>query len=81
MKKAVTILAILLLVCMAMPLIAAPEKEPKDETNAVGSRTTHVVGPGGLPDVNSALSIASEGDIIRIYAGTYSPFTVGIAGS
>lgn len=43
---------------------------------AVGlpSQATHLVGAGGLPDINAALAIASPGDRIHIATGSYPGF-------
>jgi hypothetical protein len=47
---------------------------------AVGlpSQTTHLVGPGGLPQVADALAIAAPGDVVHVQAGSYSGFTANI---
>lgn len=43
---------------------------------AVGlpSQTTHLVGPGGLPQIRAALAIAVPGDTILVQPGTYAHF-------
>ncbi|MBX3463430.1 MAG: hypothetical protein KF830_09675 [Planctomycetes bacterium] len=47
---------------------------------AVGipAQAIHLVGPGGLPEIGSALAIASPGDVVHVLPGTYAPFTVSI---
>lgn len=47
---------------------------------AVGipAQTIHLVGPGGLAQISSALAIASPGDVIHVQPGTYAAFTVTI---
>jgi hypothetical protein len=49
---------------------------------AVGlpAQTTHMVGPGGLPQIRDALAIAAPGDTILVQPGTYAHFraTVGV---
>jgi hypothetical protein len=47
---------------------------------AVGSsaQTTHLVGPGGLPQIRDALAIAQPGDRIHVQPGTYAHFTATV---
>ncbi|MBX3465254.1 MAG: hypothetical protein KF830_18960 [Planctomycetes bacterium] len=40
------------------------------------TQTTHVVGPGALPQINAALAVAAPGDVVLVMPGTYEPFTV-----
>lgn len=42
------------------------------------SQTTHVVGPGGLPQIRDALAIAAPGDVIHVLPGTYAHFTANV---
>ncbi|HEX5052201.1 MAG TPA: hypothetical protein VFZ65_10545 [Planctomycetota bacterium] len=45
----------------------------------IPAQTVHVVSPGGpLPEITSALAIATPGDIIHVLPGTYTPFSVTI---
>mgnify|MGYP001367833140 CR=1 FL=1 len=55
--------AMLPLLCLSAPLCA---------------QTTHLVGPGGLPQIRDALAIAAPGDVIRVAAGTYAHFTADV---
>ncbi|MBX3464635.1 MAG: hypothetical protein KF830_15810 [Planctomycetes bacterium] len=41
------------------------------------AQTTHLVGPGGLPQIRDALAIAAPGDTILVQPGTYAHFEVG----
>lgn len=45
---------------------------------AVGIPAQHVVGPGALPQISSALAIAAPGATIHVLPGTYAPFAVSI---
>ncbi len=47
---------------------------------AVGlpSQTTHLVGPGGLPQIRDALAIAAPGDVIHVLPGTYAHFDANV---
>ncbi|MFM1874229.1 MAG: hypothetical protein RL398_3651 [Planctomycetota bacterium] len=47
---------------------------------ALPSQSTHLVGPGGLPQIRDALAIAAAGDTILVQPGTYAHFaaTVGV---
>lgn len=47
---------------------------------AVGlpAQTTHLVGPGGLPQIRSALAIAAPGDTILVQPGTYAQFDANL---
>lgn len=47
---------------------------------AVGlpAQTTHLVGPGGLPQIRDALAIAQPGDRIHVQPGTYAHFTATV---
>lgn len=47
---------------------------------AVGlpSQTTHLVGPGGLPQIRAALAIAAPGDVIHVLPGTYAHFDANV---
>lgn len=45
----------------------------------VGLPAQHVVGPGGLPQISSALAIAAPGATIHVLPGVYQPFAVNIA--
>lgn len=45
---------------------------------ALPSQATHVVGPGGLPQIRDAVAIAAPGDIILVHPGTYAHFTVNV---
>jgi hypothetical protein len=44
------------------------------------AQTTHLVGPGGLPQIRAALAIAAPGDVVLVQPGTYAQFhaTVGV---
>ncbi len=42
------------------------------------SQTTHLVGPGGYPQITSAIAVASPGDIILVQPGTYGMFSTTI---
>ena len=42
------------------------------------AQTTHLVGPGGLPQIRDALAIAAPGDVIHVQAGTYAHFTANV---
>lgn len=44
------------------------------------AQTTHLVGPGGLPQIRDALAIAAPGDVVLVQPGTYAQFhaTVGV---
>jgi hypothetical protein len=44
----------------------------------ITAKSTLVFGPGGLPEISSALAVAAPGDIIHVLPGTYAPFAVGI---
>lgn len=44
---------------------------------AVGIPAQHIVGPGGLPQIGSALAIAAPGATIHVLPGVYAPFTAG----
>lgn len=45
---------------------------------AVGIPAQHLVGPGGLPQISSALAVAAPGATIHVMPGVYEPFTVSI---
>lgn len=45
---------------------------------ALPSQATHVVGPGGLPQIRDAVAIAAPGDIILVHPGTYAHFTANV---
>ena len=45
---------------------------------AATAQTTHVVGPGFLPEIRSALALASAGDVILVLPGTYAHFTAAV---
>jgi len=45
---------------------------------AASAQTTHVVGPGGFPQVANALAVAAPGDVIQVLAGGYQGFTTTI---
>ena len=47
---------------------------------AVGlsAQTTHLVGPGGLPQIRDALAIAQPGDRIHVQPGAYAHFTATV---
>jgi hypothetical protein len=47
---------------------------------AVGlpSQTTHLVGPGGLPQIHDALAVAAPGDTLLVQPGTYAHFTCAV---
>ncbi len=47
---------------------------------AVGlsAQTTHLVGPGGLPQIRDALAIAQPGDRIHVQPGSYAHFTATV---
>jgi len=49
-------------------------------TTATVGQTTHVVGPGGFPQVNAALAVAAPGDVILVQPGAYNGFlsTIGV---
>jgi len=47
-------------------------------TVGLPSQTTHLVGPGGLPQIRDALAIASAGDTILVQPGTYAHFRCAI---
>jgi hypothetical protein len=40
------------------------------------AQTTHLVGPGGFPQIRDALAIAAPGDLVEVQNGTYAHFTV-----
>ena len=42
------------------------------------AQTTHLVGPGGLPQIRDALLIAAPGDIVLVQPGTYAQFTANV---
>lgn len=42
------------------------------------AQTTHLVGPGGLPQIRDALAIAAPGDVIHVLPGTYAQFTATV---
>jgi hypothetical protein len=58
-----------ILLCCLPPVVAV----------GIPAQTVHVVGPGALPEISSALAIAAAGDIVHVQPGTYAPFAVGIA--
>jgi hypothetical protein len=39
------------------------------------AQTTHLVGPGGFPQISDALAVAAPGDIVHVQAGSYYGFT------
>ncbi|MBX3464634.1 MAG: hypothetical protein KF830_15805 [Planctomycetes bacterium] len=43
------------------------------------SQTTHLVGPGGLPQIRDALAVAAHGDTILVQPGTYAHFACSLA--
>lgn len=47
---------------------------------AVGlpAQTTHLVGPGGLPQIRNALANAAPGDLIHVQPGTYAQFDANV---
>lgn len=47
---------------------------------SVSAQTTHLVGPGGFPQIRDALAVAVSGDIVNVQPGTYAHFeaTVGV---
>ncbi|HEX6812403.1 MAG TPA: hypothetical protein VF384_12315 [Planctomycetota bacterium] len=47
---------------------------------AAAAQATHLVGPGGFPQIRDALAVAAPGDVINVQAGTYAQFdvTVGV---
>lgn len=47
-------------------------------TVGLPSQATHLVGPGGLPQIRDALAIASAGDTILVQPGTYAHFTCNV---
>lgn len=47
-------------------------------TVGIPAQTTHLVGPGGFPQIRSALAVAAAGDAIHVLPGTYEPFPVSI---
>lgn len=42
------------------------------------AQTTHVVGPGGFPDIGSALTAATHGDVIVVLPGAYPGILMSI---
>lgn len=42
------------------------------------AQTTHLVGPGALPQIRDALAIAAPGDVILVQGGTYAHFTATV---
>lgn len=42
------------------------------------AQTTHLVGPGGLPQIRDALLIAAPGDIMLVQPGTYAQFQANV---
>ena len=42
------------------------------------AQTTHLVGPGGHPQITAAIAAASPGDVVLVQPGTYQPFTLTI---
>lgn len=42
------------------------------------SQATHLVGPGGLPQISDALAIAAPGDAIHVLPGAYAHFTANV---
>lgn len=45
---------------------------------AASAQATHVVGPGGFPQIANALAVAAPGDVIQVLPGTYQAFTTTI---
>ncbi len=46
--------------------------------HAAPAQTTHLVGPGGLPQIRAALAVAVPGDIIHVLPGTYAQFDANV---
>jgi hypothetical protein len=42
------------------------------------AQTTHLVGPGGFPQIRDALGVAAPGDIVAVQPGTYAHFTANL---
>jgi hypothetical protein len=46
--------------------------------HAAPAQTTHLVGPGGLPQIRDALAVAMPGDVIHVLPGTYAQFDANV---
>ena len=46
--------------------------------NGAVAQTTHLVGPGGLPQIRDALLIAAPGDVVLVQPGTYAQFHANV---
>lgn len=45
---------------------------------AAMAQATHLVGPGGFPQIRDALAVAAPGDLLVVQPGTYAHFTAGL---
>ncbi|MBX3462940.1 MAG: hypothetical protein KF830_07200 [Planctomycetes bacterium] len=44
----------------------------------LAAQTTHLVGPGGFPQIRDALAVAVSGDVLHVQPGTYAHFTCDV---